>query len=64
MYVATRLAIYRPFFTKKTLENVKLLEDANNLAWCLGLFIQGREKNWSQFKDVEKQRALRRDGAF
>jgi hypothetical protein len=32
------------FLTKETLENVKLIENTNILAWCLELVIQGHEK--------------------
>ena len=57
MQVATRLAIYRPFLTEKTLENAKLVENPNNLVWFLELVIQDRGKKWLHFKDVKKQRA-------
>jgi hypothetical protein len=45
MQVATRLAIYRPFLTEKTLENAKFIENPSNLDWCLELVIQDHGKN-------------------
>jgi hypothetical protein len=35
---------FRSFFTEKTSENEKIVENQNNLALCLELIIQGHEK--------------------
>ena len=40
------------FFTEKTLENAKIIENQNNLPWCLELAIQGHGNNWGHLMDV------------
>ena len=58
MHVATRLATYRPFLSEKTLENAKLVENPNNLAWFSKFFIQGHAKDLESFQRMSKNNVL------
>ena len=59
MQVVTHPPIYRAFLTEKTLKKAKLVENQNNLAWCLELVIQGMKRNSGHFKNVGKRCAHR-----
>jgi hypothetical protein len=63
MQVAKRSEIYGPFFTDKTPENAKYVENKKNLTWCFDFVIKGHEKNIGAILKMARNHVLS-DGAF